>query len=345
MGIRSFVSRSSRIAEERALRAVSLAKRISIPGFEGIQIYDVIVFFVRGLQKGSLTTRASSIAFHFFLASLPALIYFFTLLPFVPIDNFQSGVLSLMESILPKEVYDVLESTLMDMFVKRKGLQFFGIVIALIFASNAVHGMIQAFNATYHTIETRSWIRRRATAIFLVVILFFLITIAVSLLLFGRLSINLLVEHELINTNFTILILRLSKWIVIIALIYFALSFLYWLGPSRKMKWKFYSAGSTLSSILVIATSLIFQFIMNNFGQFNKFFGSISTLMIILLWIYFNSLALLIGFELNASIKNAKLVRYPDPDDDIIESGFLNRENAQVDRGNVKQQGNEGGQE
>ena len=85
------------------------------------------------------------------------------------------------------------------------------------------------------------------------------------------------------------------------------------------MKWKFYSAGSTLSSILVISTSLVFSYIMNNFAQFNKLFGSISTAMIILLWIYLNSIALLIGFELNASIKNAKLVMYPDPDDDAIE--------------------------
>ena len=94
------------------------------------------------------------------------------------------------------------------------------------------------------------------------------------------------------------------------------------MGPSRKIKWKFYSAGSSLASILVIGTSLVFSFIMNNFGQFNKFFGSISTLIIILLWIYLNSIALLIGFELNASIKNAKLINYPDPDDDIIEDDF-----------------------
>ena len=90
------------------------------------------------------------------------------------------------------------------------------------------------------------------------------------------------------------------------------------------MKWKFYSAGSTLSSILVISTSLIFSYIMNNFAQFNKFFGSISTLMILMLWMYFNSIALLIGFELNASIKNAQLVNYPDPDDDHIEDEIQN---------------------
>ncbi len=324
MGIKSFYERSSRLLSIKARQVVTRAKQISIPGFEGIPIYDVVVFFVMGLQKGSLTTRASSIAFHIFLASLPALIYIFTLLPYIPIDDFQTGLLSLMYSIFPQEVYDLVEHTVTDMFVKRKGLQFFGIVIALFFATNAVNGMIQAFNATYHTIETRSWIQRRAFAASLVVILFVLFTIAVSMILFGRLAIDLLVEHQLINMDLTIYIIRLSKWIVIIALIYFALSFLYWLGPSRKMKWKFYSAGSTLASILVIGTSLIFSAFMNNFGQFNKFFGSISTLMIILLWIYLNSIALLIGYELNASIKNAKLIKYPDPDDDYIEDDFRN---------------------
>jgi len=319
MGGKSIITKSRLFANKTLRRMVILAKKISFPGFEGIPIYDVVVFFVRGIQKGALTTRASSIAFHFFLASLPALIYFFTLIPYIPIENFQQGLLNLAADIFPKEVYKLLESTLMDMFIKRKGLQFFGIVIALYFATNAVNGMIQAFNATYHTIETRSWIQRRAIAAYLVLILFFLITVAVGLILFGRKAINLLVEFDLINKNFTFFILNLSKWLVIIALIYFALSFLYWLGPSRKMRWKFYSAGSTLSSLLVIGTSPVFSYIMNNFAQFNKFFGSISTLMIILLWMYFNSLALLIGFELNASIKNAKLVMYPDPEDDTIE--------------------------
>jgi membrane protein len=322
MGLKSFYSKSINLADIRARKIISLAKRITIPGFEGIPIYDVVVFFVRGLQKGALTTRASSIAFHFFLASLPALIYFITLLPFLPIANLESGLLSLFESMLPTEVYNVMENTIADMFVKRKGLQFFGIIIALLFATNAVNGMIQAFNATYHAVETRSWIQRRATAASLVVIMFFLITIALSLILFGRRGIDFMVENSWINKKFTIYIIRFSKWIVIIAFTYFALSFLYWLGPSRKMQWKFYSAGSTLSSVLVIGTSLIFSAVMNNFGQFNKFFGSISTLIIILLWIYLNSVALLIGFELNASIKNAKLIKYPDPDDDYIEDDF-----------------------
>ncbi len=326
MGLKSIYNKSVRIADIRSKKTVNLAKRITIPGFEGIPIYDVVVFFTRGLQKGALTTRASSIAFHFFLASLPAIIYFITLLPILPIDNLEDSLLQLFLSILPEEVYRVMENTIQELFIKRTGLQFFGIVIALFFATNAVNGMIQAFNATYHSLDTRTWLRRRGTAAALVVIMFFLITMALSLILFGRLTIDLLVKNELINSRFTVNIILVIKWIVIIALTYFALSFIYWLGPSRKMKWKFYSAGSTLASVLVIGTSLIFSFVMNNFGQFNKFFGSISTLIIILLWIYLNSIALLIGFELNASIKNAKLTNYPDPDDEIIEDDFDDEE-------------------
>lgn len=322
MGLKSIYKKSTLIANTRSRKTVNLAKRLTIPGFEGIPIYDVVVFFSKGIQKGALTTRASSIAFHFFLASLPALIYFITLLPILPIHDLKDSLLSLFFSILPEEVYTVMENTINELFIKRTGLQFFGIVIALFFATNAVNGMIQAFNATYHSLETRTWLQRRGIAAALVVIMFFLVTIALSLILFGRMTIDLLVDHEYITTRFTEYIIKVTKWFVIIALTYFALSFLYWLGPSRKMKWKFYSAGSTLASILVISTSLIFSFVMNNFGQFNKFFGSISTLIIILLWIYLNSIALLIGFELNASIKNAKLINYPDPDDDIIEDDF-----------------------
>ncbi len=234
---------------------------------------------------------------------------------------FQEGVLSMAESILPSNVYGLLESTLRDMFIKRKALQLLGILIALYFATNAINVLIVAFNNTYHAIESRSWIERRAIAAFLVIIMFFLITTAVSLIIFSRSAINLLDSKDIIQKAFTLYLFRIGKWIVIIAMIYSALSFLYWLGPSRKMKWKFYSAGSTLASVLVILTSLIFSSIINNFGQFNKFYGSIGTLMVILLWLYFNSIALLIGFELNASIKGAKLEMNNTLPEEITEEG------------------------
>ncbi len=318
---KSDLSKISLFVNKKAKWAISQAKQISLPGFESIPIYDVVVFFIRGIQRGALTTRASSIAFHFALASLPLIIYLFTLIPHIPINNFQEGFMSMVESMLPSNVFQLLESTLRDMFIKRRALQLLGILIALYFATNAINVLIVAFNNTYHAIETRSWMERRTIAAFLVIIMFVLMVTAISLIIFSRSAINLLEDKEIIQKGLTLYIFRIGKWIVIIALIYSALSFLYWLGPSRKMKWKFYSAGSSLASVLVILTSLIFSFIINNFGQFNKFYGSIGTLMVILLWLYLNSIALLIGFELNASIKGAKLVMDNEMEEEITEDG------------------------
>ena len=302
-------------------RLVIYAKRISFPGFESIPIYDVVLFFIKGIQKGALTTRASSIAFYLFLALLPTIIYFFTLIPHFPIENFEEGLLSLLRDIMPLNAFELFESTLRDMFIPRTGLSVFGFIIALVFSTNAINGMIVAFNATYHTIETRSWIARRGIAVLLVFILFILVTTAVSLIVFSGLVVNKLVELEMIRKSLTFYLLMMGKWIVIIALIYFAISFLYYLGPSRRMKWRFYSTGSSFASVLAIITSLVFTYMINHFGRFNEVFGSIGTMMVVLLWLFLNSIALLIGFELNASINNARLVMDSIPDEDITAEG------------------------
>ena len=189
-------SRLFNYLNRKALGAVFLAKRVSFPGFEGIPIYDVILFFLKGLQKGALTTRASSIAFHIFLALLPTIIYFFTLIPHLPVENFEEGLLSMLQDILPLNAFELIENTLRDMFIPRTGLSVLGFLIALIFATNAVNGMIVAFNATYHSIETRSWLERRAIAALLVFILFILITTAVSLIVFSRAVVSRLVELD-----------------------------------------------------------------------------------------------------------------------------------------------------
>ncbi len=289
------------------LRLTRSAKKLVLPGFERVPFYDVVIFFFRGIQNGALTTRASAIAFHFFLALLPAIIYFFTIIPLIPIDNFQEGLLNFVEDILPGNVYELIQNTIQDMLIKRRALSYFGLFIALLFSTNGINAMIVAFNNTYHTIETRTWYERRLIAVLLVIILFFLITLSVSLIAFSRFTVNTLVEMELMRKGLTFYILLTGKWIIVILSIFTAISFLYLLGPSRKMKWKFRTPGSTLASLLVILTSLVFSFIINHFGQFNKFFGTIGTIMVILIWLYLNSLVLLIGFELNASIKNARI--------------------------------------
>jgi membrane protein len=283
-------------------------KRISLPGFNRVPIYDVFTFFFKGLLKGSLNTRASSIAFNFLLALGPAIIFFLSLIPYLPIEDFRNEILEILNEIIPKDSYIAFESLLDELFMKRGGMQIFGFLVALFFAQRGINSMIEAFNATYHTIETRPWLQRRIISILLVIILLLLVTLALSLLVFSKTGIRKLVEMEVIKVDFTYYLILTGRWIIITVLTFLSISFLYYLAPVRKINWRFFSAGSTLATLLTIVASLGFSYFVNNFAQFNKFFGSIGALVALMLWMNFNALTLLIGFELNASISNARII-------------------------------------
>jgi len=282
-------------------------RRISIIGFEGVPIYNVFTFFFKGLLKGSLNIRATAIAFNFLLALGPGIIFLLTLIPYLPIRNFQQGLMEILYDIIPENSYIAIESLLAEIFIKRGGLQIFGLLTAFFFAQKGVNGIIEAFNATFHTIETRPWYERRLISVGLVFIFALLVITATVLIVFSKLGVKKLVEYEIIQIDLTYYLLMVGKWLVIVSLTFFSISFLYYLAPLRKPKWKFYSAGSTLATMLTIIASLGFSYFVNNFSQFNRFFGSIGALIALMLWINFNALTLLIGFELNASINNARI--------------------------------------
>ena len=299
--------RTYKLFDKQVHKVLDYFRRISFPGFEGVPIYNVFSFFFKGLMKGSLNTRASSIAFNFLLALGPGIIFLLTLIPYLPIKNFRQELMEIMYDIIPENSYIAIESLLAEIFVKRGGLQIFGLLTAFFFAQKAVNGMIEAFNATYHTIETRHWLERRLISIGLVFILTFLVSIATVLFIFSKTGIGKLAESEIIKIDITFYLLLIGKWLIITGLTFFSISFLYYLAPMRKTKWRFYSTGSTLATLLTIIASLGFSYFVNNFANFNKFFGSIGALIALMLWLNFNALTLLIGFELNASIDTARL--------------------------------------
>ncbi len=284
------------------------AKNVSMPGFDGVPIYYVFKFFISGAKNGYLATRASAIAFNFALAIFPTMLFIFTLIPFIPVKNLQIELLELIKNFLPQNASQYFESTLISVVtVKKIGVFSFGAFASLIFSTNAVHALIQAFNNTYHTIDTRNWTAIRIVSTFLVFMIFILLTTSVLLITFGQFFLTKLVEIEILEMNLTYYLITMGKWLVIIALFFFSISFLYYFAPAKKAQWKFISSGSTLATILALLTSLGFSYFVNNFGQYNKLYGSIGTIMVILLWLYFNSFALILGFELNASINNAQL--------------------------------------
>lgn len=283
-------------------------KNLVLPGFDRVPMYDVIVFFIRGFRKGALVTRASSIAFNLLLSLVPATFLLFTLIPYIPITGIQEEIILLLESIMPERAYTLLEQGIRDAITNRSNV--FLIIMFLasaIMSTNGIHALINAFVVSDHKFETRSWIAQRKIAFFLFFIIGLLITVSTILLLFGRSVVEKLVENNIIESGIVYYVLQTTKWIAIIGLLFLAISFLYYLAPSRKAKFRFISAGSSLATLLFIFTSLGFSAYVNNFDQYNRLYGSMGTILVILLWLYLNSITLLIGFELNASIKTANI--------------------------------------
>ncbi len=287
-------------------RILVKAKKVTFPGLDGMAVYDVMVFFWRSIVDGALSTRASAIAFSFFVALFPAIIFLFTLIPYIPIENFQDKLFLLIKDMVPESAFKAIEETVKDILTRQRGdLLSFGFFMALIFSTNGFASMMTAFDASLHSFERRSWIGQRLIALLLLAIMSVLLTVAIALITYGQSFLNYLIVHDILKDHFTFFVLSIGKWVVILLLFFMANSFLFYLAPAKKTKWRFISAGGTLSTVLCVITFLGFSYYINRFGQYNKLYGSIGTLLVILLLMYLISMIILIGFELNASINEA----------------------------------------
>lgn len=284
------------------------SKRIILPGFDGIPLFDVVTFLIKGLQESSLTTRASSLAFRFFLAIFPTIIFLLSLLPYIPLDDFHANLLAILHEFLPSDAYEMAASTIDDLLLKKHDtLLSIGFIFALYLASDGVNAMILEFNHSYHSLNKKvSFIKQRSTSFLLLGILTILMIAAIFLLVFYKVIINYLISHGLLSPTISLGFLGIGKMLTLVLIFFTGISSIYYFGNLQGGKFRFISAGSTLATGMVILLSVGFAYYVNHFGNYNKVYGSIGTLIVIMLWLYFNSLVLLIGYELNASIAHAK---------------------------------------
>ena len=292
----------------------SWSKSYIIHGFYPLSLHQIVVFFSHEIQERTLLNRASSLAFNFMLAFFPATIFLFTLIPYIPIRNFQKQLLTTISTILPYNAYMAFQATIEDIVKHHNGkLLSLGFISALYFATNGISNLMQAFNKSSLVVEKRSWLKRKRIALSLTVIISILLLVAVTILTAGEAMISIIKHHIDSKGHFWIYLIIFSRWIVIIAIFFVSISILYRYGPANKQKWNFLSTGSIIATILAVITSLGFSYYINNFSSYNKIYGSIGTLIILMLWLYLNSLILLIGFELNASLdfskRNIKVVK------------------------------------
>ena len=277
------------------------SKSTSLPGFEGVPIFDVVRFFIKQVQTIGMTERASSIAFNFVMAIPPAIIFLFTLIPYLPITQaFQLELYGLIKDVIPGERDNAILIGFLQDFINnpRNGLLSLGFVLSLYFSSNAMMGIMRSFDKNYVGFTKRKGFHRRMVALKITGLLYLIVFSSLAILIAREVVLKWLgIENE----QLIALIMNL-RWFVIVLLFFFCISFIYRHAPSVQKKWRLLNPGSVLATLLMLVMTIALSWWVSRFSNYNQLYGSIGTVLIIMVLIFINSLILLIGFELNVSI-------------------------------------------
>jgi membrane protein len=290
--------------KDKIKKVSSWSKTYVPPGFSGVSLYEVVTFVLKETQKDNLTTRANSVSFSLFLSIFPAIIFIFTLLPLFPIVQDYTTMLSdQLHGVIPKSAHEYIFSIIHDITsIKRDSLLSIGALLALFFSSNGMLTLMSGFDKAHHeSFKPRKWYISRLIAIGLTIVLTLLLIVSLIMLVLEGHVMTYLRDVVRFSDIF-IFIFTLFNWFVAIFLVYTGISLIYTLGPSMHRRITFINVGAMIATILSLITSLGFSFFINNFGRYNEIYGSIGALIVMMVWIQFNSFILLVGFELNASI-------------------------------------------
>lgn len=290
------------------LRVVNRSKSLMLPGFEGVSLYDVVKFFLQETHNKSLGERAAAISFNFLLAIPPFFIFLFTLVPLLPLKHVEGALYGLARDVTPNQnTFLVVKAMIHDfLYTRRNGLLSISFIMSFYASSNAVMGLMRSFNKELPGFRHRKWWQKRLTALKLTAILVLLLLCTVILIVAQGALLKYIFGFLGITNRHAFYIADITRWLLITLLFYAILSVIYRFAPATTRKWKFLTPGSTFATILMIIVTLAFSFFVNNFSNYNKLYGSIGTIIIIMLSVYLYSFILLIGFEVNASIRILK---------------------------------------
>jgi len=285
-------------------RILAWSKRYSPAVFKEVTVYEVVTFVLKEAHKDNLTSRANSVAFSLFLSIFPLILFLFTLLPMLPVvHDYMTTLSEQLRGVIPENAHDYIFSIIYDITsIKRDGLLSLGAFLALVFSSNGMLTLMSGFDKAYHdTFKSRPWWKSRLLSILLTLILSILLIISLVSVVVESHILNYLSERFDVDDG-VLYLGSLANKIFSVFLIYTGISLIYTIGPSMHRRMNFINLGSIVATILSLLTSLAFSYFINNFGRYNQLYGSIGALIVLMIWIQFNSFIILVGFELNASL-------------------------------------------
>ena len=287
-------------------KAIHVTRKLVLPGFEGLSLWEVLFFFGWSIRKGLITTRAASLSFHFFLAMIPFGLLLVILSTYLPFYDIEKDIVPILAGFIPQQlVTNFIQSMHEFEHSSVSSLISFGFVLSLYFSANGFAVMLDTFNHSKHDFKKRGyWSVKITSVVFVIVFLIGILTSFFILLTEKRMLNNWAETSNFVESHYYTFFIILNSLFFALVL-YFAIALIYYFGPSKRHGFRFFSAGASLTTFLIIAISIVYVYYINEFSKYNELYGSIGTIMILLLWIYFVSVSLLIGFELNASIHGA----------------------------------------
>lgn len=289
---------------------VRFFKSIRLPGFEGLSVYDLIEMYIVGIINGAITLRASAVAFSFFMAIFPFLLFIIILMPYIPIETFQSDFLSFLATSLPPNTSDFFNENIFENINNQPsgGLLSSVFIISMLLMANGVNAVFSAFENSYHQQLNRNFIFQYLYALGVSIILVFVMIITIigfgylEIYLINSINLDLNFKNDLRDLN----LLMSIKFAFFVLMIYLGISVLYYFGTKHGKQNRFFSIGAILTTILVLLNSYLFGIYIENFSSYNQLYGSIGALLILMFYLWLNAIILLLGYELNASLNQLK---------------------------------------
>jgi membrane protein len=280
---------------------VRLGKQVKIPGFVGMSLYDIIEMYFIGIIRGAITTRAGGIAYSFFMAIFPFLLFTLTLIPYIPIEGFQENLLVLISEVMPPDTFQAVNSVVVDILKNQyAGLLSFGFLLSIFLMTNGVNAIFGGFEYSYHVKEARGILRAYFISMGISVIMTLFLLITVALTLFYSFFVDLILDKGWVRDE--AFWLQIGRGGLFLIMIFTIVSLLYRFGTKSGKYSRFMSPGAILTTLLSVLMFYVFSYYVREFSKYNELYGSIGTLLILMVFIWLNAIILLLGFELDATI-------------------------------------------
>lgn len=287
------------------------SQRLFLRGFEGSSLYDTVKFFGTQTRNRSLNSRAAAISFNFLMSIPPFCIFLFTLVPLLPLRNVEKTLYELAADITPNyNTFKIVQDMIHDfMYTQHNGLLSISFLVGFFYSSNAVMGILVSFSKELPGFRQRKWYQHRLMALRLTFFFVILFIIMLALLVMQGALLRYVLEYLHIGNTRVRVVINIARWVIIVLLFFSIIAMLYHFGPAVEKRWRYITPGAILATTFMILVTLGFGWYVNHFNNYNRIYGSIGTVMILMLYIFLNSFVLLVGFELNAAIRVLKEMR------------------------------------